>query len=171
MAAFGLDALAARMDDRLSGFWVDALLIAEATSLSSFTNEIVKISVGRQRPSAHYGSGSQNADDNMSFYSGHTSFAFALAVSSGTVASMRDYRYTPLVWGVGLGVATATGCLSLASDRHYLTDVITSAVMGSAFGFAIPYFFHRPHEEKASHASLSVAPVDGGGLLTVSGLW
>ena len=171
MAAFGLDALAAGMDDRLSGFWVDALLIAEATALSSFTTEMVKIAVGRQRPRAHYGRGSQNTDDNMSFYSGHTSLAFSLAVASGTVASMREYRYAPLVWGAGLGVAAVSGYLSLAADRHYLTDVIAGAAMGSAFGFAIPYLFHRPREEKKTPASFSVAPVEGGGLLTVSGLW
>jgi hypothetical protein len=35
---------------------------------------------------------------DVSFWSGHTSLAFALAVSSGTVASSRGYDLAPLVW-------------------------------------------------------------------------
>lgn len=171
MAAFGLDALAAYHDGRLSGFWTDALVIAEAAALASFTTEIVKISVGRQRPRAHYGLGSQNSDDNRSFPSGHTSLAFSLAVASGTVASMREYRLAPVVWGTGMGLAALTGYLSVAADRHYLTDVIAGAALGSAFGFAIPYLFHRPRDAAPQRTSFSFAPVEGGGLIAVRGVW
>lgn len=171
MAAFGLDALAASLDDSLSNFLPDALIIAEAGALSSFTTQLVKIAVGRQRPNAHFGGGSQNSNENDSFYSGHTSLAFSLAAASGTVATMRGYRYAPLVWGTGMAIAATTGYLSIAADRHYLTDVIAGAVLGSAFGFGVPYLFHRPHEEEASHLAFSASPVDGGGMLAVSGMW
>ena len=171
MAALGLDALAAGYDHRLSNFWVDALVIAEAAALSSFATQLVKISTGRQRPSAHFGGGSQGPRDNISFYSGHTSLAFSLAAASGTVATMRGYRLAPLVWGAGLAVAATTGYLSLASDRHYLTDVIAGAVLGSAFGFGIPYLFHRPREEEAPRTAVFALPVQGGGLLSLSGRW
>lgn len=171
VAAFGLDALAAGLDDSFSNFLPDALIIAEAAALSSFTTELVKIAAGRQRPYAHFEGGSKSSRDNNSFYSGHTSLAFSLAAASGTVATMRGYRYAPLVWGTGMAIAATTGYLSLAADRHYLTDVIAGAVLGSAFGFGIPYLFHRPHEEDVSHTSFSAMPVEGGGLLTVSGMW
>lgn len=171
MAALGLDALAAYHDDSLPNFLPDALIIVEATALSSFSTQLVKIATGRQRPYAHFGGGSKSPGDNDSFYSGHTSLAFSLAAASGTVATMRGYRYAPLVWGVGMGIAATTGYLSIAADRHYLTDVITSAVLGSAFGFGVPYLFHRPHEEESSHIALSGAPLDGGGILSVSGIW
>jgi len=171
MAAYGLDALAAGHDGRFSDFLVDALLITEASAISCFTAELVKISTGRQRPYAHFGGGSKIPRDNNSFYSGHTTLAFSLAVSSGTVATMRGYRFAPLVWGTGLAIAATTGYLSLAADRHYLTDVITGAVLGSAFGFGIPYLFHRPRQEETQRMSLSAFPVEGGGLLTASGVW
>jgi membrane-associated phospholipid phosphatase len=171
IAAFGLDAFAAGYDGRLSDFLPDALVIAEAAALSSFTAELVKIATGRQRPYAHFGGGSTTPRDNNSFYSGHTTLAFSLAVSSGTVATMRGYRFAPLVWGTGLAIAATTGYLSLAADRHYLTDVITGAALGSAFGFGIPYLFHRPREEETPRTALSAFPVEGGGLLTVSGIW
>jgi membrane-associated phospholipid phosphatase len=170
MAAFGLDALAANHDGRLSEFWPDALIIVEATALSSFTTQLVKMAVGRQRPNAHFGGGSRKPGDNDSFYSGHTSLAFSLAAASGTVATMRGYRFAPLIWGTGMAIAATTAYLSIASDRHYLTDVIAGAVLGSAFGVGIPYLFHHPRDD-AHHTSFSAAPVEGGGLFTVSGVW
>ncbi|HPM40959.1 MAG TPA: phosphatase PAP2 family protein [bacterium] len=170
-AAFGLDALAAHREGAIDGFWIDALVIAEAAALSCMTTEIVKMAVGRQRPRAHYGRGSLNVDDNHSFPSGHTGLAFSLAAASGTVASMRNYSLAPVIWGTGMGIAALTGYLSVAADRHYLTDVIGGAVLGSAFGVAIPYLFHRPREGKPPRASFSFAPVEGGGLASLSGTW
>lgn len=171
VAALGLDAWAAAYDDRLSDFAVDALLIAEAVALSQFTTQLVKIAVGRQRPFAHYGGGSQGPRDNISFYSGHTSLAFSLAVSTGTIATMRGYRLAPAIWGTGLAIAATAGYFRLAADKHYLTDVIAGAVIGSAFGFAIPYIFHRPRDAGPPRTTVSAIPAEGGGLIAVSGVW
>lgn len=171
VAALGLGAWAAAYDDRLSDFAVDALLIAEAVALSQVTTQLVKIAVGRQRPYAHYGGGSQNPRDNISFYSGHTSLAFSLAVSSGTIATMRGYRLAPAIWGTGLAIAATASYFRLAADKHYLTDVIAGAVIGSAFGFGIPYIFHRPKDAGPPHTTVSAIPAEGGGLIAVSGVW
>ncbi len=170
--AFSLDALAANADDAIDGFWVDALVIAEAAAISSFATQIVQISAGRQRPYAHYGTGgSSGPSDNTSFYSGHTSLAFSLAVASGTVASMRGYTMAPWIWGAGLAVAATTGYLRLAADKHYMTDVIAGAAIGSAVGFALPYLFHRPKESGSDKLLLTATPSSGGGMLAVSGRW
>jgi len=169
MAAYGMDALAAHLDGDLSNFWVDALVITEAVALSQFATQLVKIAVGRQRPYAHYGAGSQNPRDNISFYSGHTSLAFSLAVASGTVAQMRGYKLAPAIWATGLAVAATTSYLRLAADKHYLTDTIAGAVLGSAFGFAIPYLFHRPRSDGPMPIAVSAAPTAGGALLVFSG--
>ncbi len=171
LAAFGLNALAANHDGQISNFPTDALIIAEASALSAFAGQIVKIATGRQRPGAHFGSGSQSPRDNISFYSGHTTLAFALAVSSGTVATMRGYSLAPWIWGAGLTIAATTGYLSIASDRHYLTDVIAGAAIGSAFGFGIPYLFHRPHQRDPRTPMIAVQPAQGGGFITVSKMW
>ncbi|MFH1831131.1 MAG: phosphatase PAP2 family protein [Pseudomonadota bacterium] len=171
LAAFGLDAFAAHQSGNISNFLTDALIIAEASTLAAFTGQIVKIASGRQRPYAHFGGGSQSPSDNISFYSGHTTLAFALAVSSGTVASMRGYSLAPWIWGAGLGIAATTGYLSIASDRHYLTDVIAGAAIGSAFGFGIPYLFHRPRARNPKTPLVSVQPAHGGGLITIAGMW
>jgi len=175
MMAFGLDALAAHDSDALHGFPVDALIIAEATSIAAMFTQIIKFSSGRERPSVHYLSpaekaGRSSSDDNLSFYSNHTSIAFALAVSSGTVATMRGYKLAPLIWGTGLAVAATTGYLRVAADKHYLTDVIAGAVMGSAFGFCIPYFFHKPNEPSEQKVMVSAMPLGRGGMLSLSGV-
>ncbi len=169
LIAFGVDAWAAHDSGALGGFPVDALIIAEAASVSAMLTQIVKFSAGRQRPDAHYAAnGSTSPKDNTSFYSGHTSIAFALAVSSGTVATMRGYRLAPLIWGAGLAAAATTGYLRVAADRHYLTDVIAGAALGSAVGFGLPYLFHRPRDDGGRRFMISAVPYGGGGLLSVA---
>jgi membrane-associated phospholipid phosphatase len=166
-SALGLTALIAYHDDRLDEWAPDALIVLESTALAADVNQIVKFSVGRQRPLVHFGHAYDKADANLSFYSGHTNLAFALAVSSGTVASMRGYRFAPVVWISGLAIAGTTGYLRIAGDRHYFTDVITGAAMGSLIGFAVPYFFHRHGSSRASAAMLPA----GSMVLGWSGMW
>src|SRR5512138_1415791 len=47
--------LAARAAGDTSEGWVDALLVAEAAGIAMDVNQLVKFSVGRQRPFVHYG--------------------------------------------------------------------------------------------------------------------
>ncbi len=170
LAAYGLNGISSFQEDRQRNFLIDALIITEATVLAVDLNQIVKISVGRERPFVHALPASQKsktnfpADNNMSFYSGHTTLAFAFTFSSGTVASMRGYKMAPWIWGTGLVASTATAYLRIAADKHYFTDVLVGAVMGSAVGFAVPYFFHSP-EKSSSSVRVSVIPVTGGGVL------
>ena len=100
--------------------------------------------------------------------------AFSLATSAGTVASMRKHRLAPLMWVAGLSFATTGAYLRIAADRHYATDVLTGAVVGSAIGFSVPYFAHRQvNDERAFISQLRVGalPVEHGQLLVLSGLW
>jgi membrane-associated phospholipid phosphatase len=149
VASLGLTALAAAREGQFGNFPVDLLLVAEATVLAGDLNQLVKFSAGRERPFVHdlspdqKGKTAHPSDNNTSFYSGHTSLVFALAASSGTVASMRGYRWAPWVWAGGMTIAATTGYLRIAGDRHYFSDVATGALVGSAIGFAVPYLFHR----------------------------
>lgn len=146
--------LAARAAGDVNEGWVDALIVAEAAGIAMDVNQIVKFAVGRQRPFVHYGNWTDpnrtpDPDDNVSFYSGHTTFTFAVAAAAGTVSSMRGYRSAPWVWGVGMTLATATGYLRIAGDKHYLTDVLVGAGTGLAAGIALPRLLH-PREESSS---------------------
>jgi membrane-associated phospholipid phosphatase len=177
LGVLGLGALAAAHDDRSGNFPVDMLLVAEATALAADLNQIVKFSAGRERPFVHAlsaadkGKTEHPSDNNTSFYSAHTNLAFALAVSAGTVATMRGYRWAPWIWACGLAVATTTGYLRIAGDRHYFTDVLVGATVGSAAGFAVPYVFHR--SPRKSNLTLSALPSISTGrpVLSASYIW
>jgi len=174
-ASFGLTALAAAVDGRSDRIGADSLIIAESMVVAMNFNQMAKLTFQRQRPFLHsvtseVALATAGPDDNMSFFSGHTTLAFSLAVSAGTVASMRHYRLAPLIWGVGLAGATATGYLRIAADKHYFSDVFVGAAVGSLTGFAIPYFLHRKKTSLLGDSiNLSGGPVDGGGIVSLSG--
>jgi membrane-associated phospholipid phosphatase len=166
--------LGAAAHDRAAGkVPIDALLTAEATMLAVNLNQAVKIAFARERPFVHYlprAPGEVRAltdspsNDNLSFYSGHTNVAFALASSSGTVALMRGYRLAPLVLGFGLVSAGFVGYLRIAADKHYFSDVMVGAVIGSLVGAAVPLVFH-PAQPREAATTPAPTPV------TVQGAW
>jgi membrane-associated phospholipid phosphatase len=128
--------------------FTDVLLVTEAVAISGSVSQLVKLAVGRQRPYVHYANHAEadrrpEDDDNLSFYSGHTALAFSLVASTCTVAYLRGSRAAPWVLGIGLGAATTVGWLAVASDRHYLTDALAGAVLGSAIGWGVPWLLHR----------------------------
>jgi membrane-associated phospholipid phosphatase len=173
LASIGVGAIITSHDDRLHEVPADLLVIAESAVLALDLNEISKLVFLRERPYVHGRSPSDRAArrssaDNVSFFSGHTTLAFALAVSAGTVASMRHYRLAPLMWVSGLVLAAASGYLRIAADRHYATDVLTGIIVGSGVGFSVPYFAHRPCTERLH---LSAMPLRTGGGVALSGMW
>ena len=148
VAAIGMTHVAAAHDGRADEAWLDDLLITESTATTIAFTDVIKVTVGRARPAVYYRTsgweGYSAQERNVSFFSGHSSVAFSLAVSSGTVASMRGYRLAPLVWGVGLPIAAFTAYSRVAADAHYMSDVVTGSLVGAAIGFSMPYFFHAP---------------------------
>ena len=166
LAMFGLQAYAARDHGTPDAAWVDVLLISEATAVAMAMNQAVKFVVGRERPFVHAlpddqkGQTAHPSDNNVSFYSGHSTFAFAMAVSAGTIASMRRYRLAPSIWATGMALAAATAYLRIAADRHYASDVTVGAILGSATGIAVPRLFHGPRR-----VMVAPAPLDNGGVM------
>jgi membrane-associated phospholipid phosphatase len=161
----GTLALAAERENALSGAPLDQLIIGETTVVAAVINQVAKFALARERPFVHYLPRAPNAlreltsspsDDNLSFFSGHTTVAFAIATSSATVASMRGYRLAPVLWGTGLTLAASVGYLRIAADKHYLSDVLTGALVGSIVGVAVPLIFHSPKEESSSSSQAAL---------------
>lgn len=149
VAALGTQALLANGHGALAeAFPVDALLIVEATGAALLFNQVVKFAVGRERPFVHQLAEADKlltkhpSDNNLSFFSGHSNFAFAAAVATGTVASLRGYKNAWLAWAVGLPIATAVPLLRMAADKHYLSDVLVGSAVGATFGYLVPTLFH-----------------------------
>jgi membrane-associated phospholipid phosphatase len=59
------------------------------------------------------------------------------------VATLRGYRAAPAIWAVGAAAALTVGYLRIAADRHYFTDVLTGAAIGTAMGVGVPFLFNR----------------------------
>jgi len=109
---------------------------------------VLKVAVGRERP---------NGQDNKSFPSGHTSNAFALAA-----VAERHYG-----WKLGVPaylLAGVVGASRIQQDKHYLSDVVAGATLGSIVGWTVVRVNSRPLDEKTpGGASLRVTPIVGRG--------
>jgi membrane-associated phospholipid phosphatase len=152
-------------DDADRAFPVDLLVISEAVAVSTFMNQAAKLVFARERPFVHVLPPDERkktlapSDNNVSFYSGHSAMTFSLASAAGTVATLRGYRLMPLVWGTLVPLAIATGYLRIGGDKHYLTDVLTGAILGTAVGVALPLLFHpRERDDRVPIGSGAIQP-------------
>jgi membrane-associated phospholipid phosphatase len=163
--------LAARGAGDVRDGWIDLLVVVQAAAIAADLNQLTKLAVARQRPFVHYRNfddpnRAPDSDDNRSFYSGHSSLAFSLAAAAGTVSTMRGYRSAGWVWGVGMSLAASAAYLRIAADQHYLTDVLTGAVLGTAVGAGVPWLLHRARgrgdARGGAEGGLAVIPIVGG---------
>ena len=153
--------------------WQQGLITSEVLAVTAGIQGVTALLVGRERP---YGRDCgqllppdsrdcKSSDRYFSFYSGHTSQAFAAA----TVNCMH-HAYVPLYGGGAadrwacistLSIATATAFMRVGTDFHYVSDVATGALMGSAAGVLIPWLFHYRYGAPTTSPrdwSLSVVP-------------
>jgi len=143
--------------------WVDAMLMLEAAGTAEVIAKSIQFISGRQRPSARFGD-QQNLkpEDNTSFFSGHTSVAFAMAVAAGTYADMTKSSLRTWTWGTGLSLAMMTAYLRVASDHHYFTDVLMGALTGSLVGASVPRLRARFQAAFQRDADLRLTPLPNG---------
>ena len=163
--ALGLGGLAAAHDDRFGGWLDDAIVITGAAVVAGNLNQLTKFLAMRERPFQHArapADKSPSHDATLSFYSGHTTLAFSLAVGAGTVASIRGYRWRGLIWASGLTLAVATGYLRMAADKHYLSDVLVGAATGAGLGWGIPMLRRR-----CPGMTVAATPLESGALVGV----
>jgi membrane-associated phospholipid phosphatase len=143
----------------------DVTPVIQSAIVVSLLQHVTKVEVARQRPYAHYaapGTLVPSEEDNVSFWSGHTSLCFSLAVSAGTVASTRGYALAPYIWASGLALGVTTGYLRIAADRHYAVDVLVGAAMGSLVGYVWPRLVHS-----YIRRDITIAPTSNGAAVTL----
>jgi membrane-associated phospholipid phosphatase len=170
LAMVGLDALLSWRDGVfMAAFWTDVLLMLETTFSVLDLNQAVKFAVGRARPYTIGASeellaeGHDLADNNLSFFSGHSTFTFAMVSSAATLAGLRGYRQAWLLWAVGLPMAATTAILRLAADKHWASDILIGAAIGTTVGILMPTLLHG----RLGPISARVTPLSNG--LAVSG--
>jgi membrane-associated phospholipid phosphatase len=147
--------LAARHAGDVKAGWVDLLVVAEAAALSADLTQATKYAVARRRPGALHGGPdwTHGPDDDLSFFSGHTSLASSIVAAAGTVSALRGYPSAPWVWAGGAALAAGAGWLRMAGDAHWLTDVLVGAAVGTAVGVAVPRLLHPRQGAPAAGAS------------------
>ncbi len=124
-------------------------------------NQITKAIVSRNRPFTYNANAplgdKQSTDARMSFYSGHTTAAFASAVFLSTVFCeiYPSSEWKPAVIGLSIASAAATGYYRYKAGMHFPSDIIAAAIIGSAIGYIIPQI----HKTDVGESYSKVVPV------------
>ena len=112
-----------------------------------------KVFFGREGPGGNrrYWAGPFQFEDGnyQSFFSGHTSVAFATATSI--------YLHSHKKWWVGLlsyGVATCVGINRVQRQAHYTSDVF----FGAALGTAVSSFVYHQNQKRRKIVSVKILP-------------
>ncbi|MDB4917226.1 MAG: phosphoesterase PA-phosphatase related protein [Gemmatimonadetes bacterium] len=123
---------------------------SEALVLGEVVGGVMKGLIGRQRPyvmpqnshSFGFMRGFTNGDSLRSFPSGHSlaAFAAAAAVTSEMAGWYPSSRW--LVGGAMYGGATLTGLSRMYDNRHWATDVIVGAGIGTFAGLKVVRYHH-----------------------------
>lgn len=111
--------------------------IAEAAVVTGVVTQATKFAVGRGRPFAYYSGDFSTPDSRLSFFSGHTSYSFALAVSSAMLLAESHPQNGAAIYAAALCIAALPAYLRMAADKHYFTDVLVGAVVGSTIAYGI----------------------------------
>lgn len=133
----------------------DLLVVAEAVTVAGMLTQALKLSTARGRPytyEVYDGSSSADvdhllvyeADAFLSFPSAHASVAFAFASSFATVATLRQRKLAPYLWGLGMPLAGFASYLRVAAHRHWFSDVVIGSTLGSVVGAGLPILLHHP---------------------------
>ena len=153
-----IDRLATSSSGGWRGYGQDTMILAESLAVSFTLNNLVKYAVRRPRPYVYDDTLSDaertKPDATLSFYSGHTSSSFCMATAYSFLFTER-HRGSPLVIPVWLGthlLAAATGVLRVGAGKHFWTDVLTGAVVGSAVGLIVPWLHRKGGEPPPGQA-------------------
>ncbi|WP_175545414.1 phosphatase PAP2 family protein [Fibrobacter sp. UWB12] len=127
-------------------FGAFTLMFVEAFALQNAINQIVRSSQLWPRPYvyAKRGEGSKKAESARgeafgSFYSGHSSAAFTVAIFTGEWFSeiYPNSKYKSLVWASSLTLAGGVAALRVMAGKHYPTDVVVGALVGTGVSLGV----------------------------------
>ena len=143
-------------DERGVNVLVDGL---EASIIASgILCPILKYTVGRARPNDT----GQDSDTfnpfsgDASFPSGHTTQAF-------TVAAVMAFSFDdqPVVGGLAFALASGVGLSRINDDKHYASDVVAGAILGTWVGYEVVHYNRRRRGEEAQRSrGITDATVD-----------
>ena len=133
---------------------------------SGILTPVLSTLVGRERPTVEQGAYSFHPSEGRSLPSGHSTQAFA-------VASVIATSYDQLWVGVAAyGAATVGSYARVRRGKHFPTDVVVGAVIGTAVGRSVVHFNRKlrsgEKEPEGAGTRLTLLPLLGDGTLGVS---
>ncbi len=116
------------------------VMYLETVAVAWGTRTLMKYLVDRPRPYMYYENPPETDDWNKSFPSGHTIMSFAGASFASYVFCKYnpDSKWRIPVTAAAYALAATTATLRVASGNHFVTDVLTGALIGTAIGIGIP---------------------------------
>lgn len=142
----------------LSQAFRDVLVIMASAASTIALSEAIKISARRTRPEVVFGISSGGDQDNRSFLSGHTSFAFSILTSTSVLALKRGHRWAPYFTGVSALAGVAVGYSRIAAAKHWATDVLAGMTLGIGMGALMPLFILSQEENEGSASAFYLLP-------------
>ena len=156
--ALAVNALGIYKNYELTDLLTETVMAAETFLMAHTVPHIVKPLVSRVRPYNYFSAfDNPNKDDwDRSFFSGHTSMAFAGATfGSYTFCKwFPDSKLKIPVIAISYSLATFTGISRVYAGCHFATDVLTGAVVGTAIGFLVPWL----HSVSTKETQIALLP-------------
>ncbi len=145
----GLAVDLADVQDR--AFWQDVTVVLEAYALQAMVLTLTKFGVRRPRPYVYDDSlpmaERSGRESTLSFFSGHTSIAFVTAVAfAETYRRRHEGASVAAVYAAGLTLASLVGALRILAGKHFLTDVLVGAIVGTSLGILVPALHARTRD-------------------------
>jgi hypothetical protein len=145
----------------------DLTVYTEAMALNGGLMALAKFTVQRPTPKTYAGDPAliDKPGGYLSFYSGHTSYAFA-ALSFGAVTAGIRHGQHLLPWVTTVAVGTGVAVSMVLGGAHFPTDVAMGALAGTVVGVTVPLL----HRRGPQGLHLSLRPErDGKRILSVRG--
>lgn len=172
--AQAIDTAISKPSDGWKGYGKDVLVLAETLAVTAGITNFLKYTVGRARPFSYMDTLPDEVrlqrDAGLSFPSGHTSMAFAMATSWSWLY-MKRHPGGPGVVPVWIGsyaLAATTALLRPVAGKHYWTDIMAGAAIGIGVGLLVPWLHElvARKNRKAGDPTVILSPSvtgDGGG--------
>ena len=152
-------------DSKIGNDWQTvSTMYVETALLATFLPSFGKGPIKRTRPYLYNPNAPlellHDNEASRSFFSGHTTWAFASMTFLAMVYSdfYPNSEYKSTVWIASMSTATAVGLLRIFSGAHFPTDVLVGAVVGGAVGYGVPAL----HKVKNSSVGIIQNPNSSG---------
>lgn len=147
--------------------WLEAgTMYAETMLFAWGFKELAKLCINRSRPYMYFDERPQEeiekGDWAASFFSGHTTLAFAAATYTSYVFGKlmpNSALKIPVIAGA-YTLATTVAVTRIAGGCHFTTDVLAGALVGSACGFLVPFIHSKiAPQKKNEKVGIAVNPL------------